>query len=89
MADEFDKLKREIDKGSRVISLSGLASISAKAFILSRLRAETGKIFAIVTESNTELESWESDLSFFQSQISNLKSQISNSLHPLRHFNSQ
>ncbi|MBK6749953.1 MAG: hypothetical protein IPG67_08085 [Acidobacteria bacterium] len=72
MASEFDKLKREIDKGSRVISLSGLTSVAAKAFVLTRLRAETGKVFAVVTESNTELESWEADLDLFQSNIPNL-----------------
>ena len=76
MGEEFDKLKREIDKGSRVISLSGLTSISAKAYILSRLHAETGKVFAVVTESNTELESWESDLGFFQSAIRDPRSAI-------------
>ena len=65
MADEFDKLKREIEKGSRVVSLSGLTSVAAKAFVLSKLQAETGKTFAIVTESNGELESWEADLQFF------------------------
>lgn len=77
MADEFDKLVREIDKGSRVISLSGMTSVSAKAFVLTKLQAATGKLFTIVTESNSELESWEADLEFFQSQISNLKSEIS------------
>ncbi len=65
MANEFDKLKREIEKGSRVVSLSGLTSVAAKAFVLSKLQAETGKTFAIVTESNGELESWETDLAFF------------------------
>ncbi len=77
MADEFDKLRREIDKGSRVISLSGMTSVSAKAFVLTKLQAETGKLFTVVTESNSELEAWESDLEFFQSQISDPRSEIS------------
>ncbi len=64
MADEFDKLRREIAGGARVISLSGLTSVAAKAFVLTKMQAETGKAFAIVTESNTELEAWESDLGF-------------------------
>jgi transcription-repair coupling factor (superfamily II helicase) len=64
MADEFEKLRREIAGGARVISLSGLTSVAAKAFVLTRLQAETGKAFAIVAESNTELEAWETDLGF-------------------------
>src|SRR5258706_18600 len=76
MADELDKLKGEIAKGTRVISLSGLTSVAAKACLLTRLQAETGKAFAVVTESNTELESWQADLEFFQSKIQNLKSKI-------------
>jgi len=65
MADEFDKLKRETQSGAHVISLSGLTSVAAKAFILSKLQAETGKSFAIVTESNSEMENWTTDLSYF------------------------
>ncbi len=65
MADEFDKLKHEIAGGIRVISLSGLTSVAAKAYLLTKLQAETGKAFTVVTESNTELEFWESDLRFF------------------------
>ncbi|MEP6944519.1 MAG: transcription-repair coupling factor [Acidobacteriota bacterium] len=65
MADDFDKLKRAVTSGSRVISLAGLTSVSAKAFVLTKLRQETGTAFAIVTESNAELESWECDLGFF------------------------
>jgi transcription-repair coupling factor (superfamily II helicase) len=76
MSDEFDKLKQEIASGTRVISLSGLTSVAAKAFLLVKLQAETGKTFVIVTESNTELEAWQTDLEYFRSQISDLRSQI-------------
>ena len=76
MADVFEQLLAEIDGGSRTISLSGLTSISAKAYLLADLRAKTGRSFAVVTESNTLLDEWTSDLDFFSSEISNLKSQI-------------
>ncbi len=66
MADEFDKLLREIDSGTKLVCLSGLTSVAAKAHVLSRLRIATGKTFAVVTESNADLESWTSDLKFFQ-----------------------
>jgi transcription-repair coupling factor (superfamily II helicase) len=65
MADDFEQLKRELQSGARVISLSGLTSIAAKAFVLSRLQAETGKRFAVVTETNAEMESWACDLEHF------------------------
>ena len=56
MVDVFDKLLAEIKGGTRVVSLSGMTSVSSKAFVLAKLRAETGKTFAVVTESNTSLE---------------------------------
>jgi transcription-repair coupling factor (superfamily II helicase) len=68
MADEFEKLKQAVMTGSRVISLAGLTSVSAKAYVLAKLRAETGLSFAVVTESNAELESWDCDLTFFAEQ---------------------
>jgi len=76
MVDVFDKLLAEIKGGTRVVSLSGMTSVSSKAFVLAKLRAETGKTFAVVTESNTSLEEWNSDLDFFSSEISDLRSQI-------------
>ncbi len=76
MVNEFDKLKREISEGTRVISLSGLTSVAAKAHLLTRLRAETGKALIVVTESNNELETWQTDLEFFRSAISDPQSAI-------------
>ena len=76
MVDVFDKLLAEIKGGTRTVSLSGMTSVSSKAFVLAKLRAETGKTFAVVTESNTSLEEWNSDLDFFSSEISDLRSQI-------------
>ena len=84
MPDQFDKLKAEVQKGTRVISLAGLTSISAKAYLLTRLHAETGKRFAVVTQSNTELEAWVTDLDYFRSQISDLRSQIPNPIAKAR-----
>ena len=76
MANEFDRLLKELSGGARVISLSGLTSVASKALVLVKLQEAAGKAFAIVTESNSELETWTSDLEFFQSQISSLKSQV-------------
>ena len=68
MAAEFDKLVKEINLGSRIVSLSGLTSVSAKAFVLSRLREQTKKKFAVITTSNSDLELWKCDLEFFAKQ---------------------
>ncbi len=65
MVDELEKLVAEINAGQRVISLSGLTSSAAKAYVLSRLQVETGKHFAVVTDSNSDAEAWEGDLRFF------------------------
>ncbi len=63
---EIERINEEVRLGSRVISLGGITSIAAKAFVLSRIQAETGKQFVIVTDSNKELEAWESDLDFWR-----------------------
>jgi len=76
MPQEFERLKAEVERGARTISLDGLTSVSAKAFVLARVRAETGKRLAVVTESNHELDPWESDLGFFSSETPDLRSEI-------------
>jgi len=65
MVSEFDNLVAEVRGGSRVVSVSGLTSISAKASILARTQNETQKRLAIVTESNADLDAWCCDLNFF------------------------
>jgi transcription-repair coupling factor (superfamily II helicase) len=62
---ELKRLRDEIRRGARIISLGGLTSIAAKAFVLSTLQRETGKTFTVVTESNKELETWNCDLDFW------------------------
>jgi transcription-repair coupling factor (superfamily II helicase) len=73
---EILSLRDEIRRGTKVISLSGLTSISAKSFVLNKLQAETKKTFVIITDSNRELETWENDLVFFQSPIANHQTPI-------------
>ncbi|MBP9108771.1 MAG: transcription-repair coupling factor [Pyrinomonadaceae bacterium] len=65
MANEFDELIGAVNKGTRLISLSGLTSIAAKAQVLMRLRAETGKRFAVVADTNYDIDLWADDLEFF------------------------
>jgi len=61
----FKRAVAEIKRGARVISLSGLVAGSARALAVAALQRETGKLFAIVTQSNRDLEPWEGDLRFW------------------------
>ena len=61
----LQELAGEIRRGTRVISISGLVSEPARALALTALQRETGKPFAIVTQSNRDLEAWERDLRFW------------------------
>jgi len=62
---EFKRVIDEINRGARVVSISGLVAGSARALALAALQRETGKRFAIVTQSNRDLEPWEGDLRFW------------------------
>lgn len=64
-APEFQRVVDEISRGSRVVSISGLVAGSARALALAALQRQTGKLFAIVTQANRDLEPWESDLRFW------------------------
>lgn len=62
---EFKRVADEIARGARVISVSGLVAGAARALAVAALQRETGKFFAIVTQSNRDLEPWEADLRFW------------------------
>ncbi|HEX9630024.1 MAG TPA: hypothetical protein VF961_08395, partial [Pyrinomonadaceae bacterium] len=62
---EFKRAVAEINRGARVVSISGLVAGSARALALAMLQRETGKLFAIVTQANRDLEAWEEDLRFW------------------------
>ena len=55
----------EIKRGARLISISGLVAGPGKALVLVALQRECGKQFAVVTQAQRDLESWERDLSFW------------------------
>ncbi len=85
---EIKRLRDEIRRGTRVVSLGGLTSVASKAFVLSRLQSETGKTFVVVADSNKDLENWESDLSFW-SQESRVESREKKANPSLSTLNSQ
>lgn len=70
---EFQRVVEEINNGARVVSISGLVAGSARALALAALQRETRKRFAIVTQSNRDLEPWEADLRFWYCALAGKK----------------
>ncbi|MGE3467520.1 MAG: hypothetical protein AB7J13_11370, partial [Pyrinomonadaceae bacterium] len=65
MGVDIDRLIAAVKGGTRVITVAGLTSTAAKAFVAGRLHTETGKKLAVVTETNSEMETWAADLKFW------------------------
>ncbi len=64
---EIDRLAGEVARGSRIVSLEGIASTSAKAFVFNRLQQKTGRDFVILTATNTESDAIIDDIKFWRS----------------------
>jgi transcription-repair coupling factor (superfamily II helicase) len=67
---EYQKLVAELRANARVISISGLVAGAARALAVAALQRETGKTFAVISESTRDLEWWERDLQFWYSALS-------------------
>src|SRR6266699_4467345 len=55
----------EIQRGARVVSISGMVAAPARALAVAALQRETGKQFALVVPAQRDLESWERDVTFW------------------------
>src|SRR5439155_19802224 len=64
-SDEFRGILNQINRGARVISISGLVAAPARALALAALQIESNKTFALVVPAQRDLESWERDISFW------------------------
>ena len=62
---EYQELLKQVRANARVISISGLIAGSARALVLAALQQETGKTFAVVSQTTRDLEPWEQDLRFW------------------------
>ncbi len=67
---EYRQLSGELRSNARVISISGLVVGSARALAVAALQRETGKKFAVVSQSTRDLEAWERDLRFWYCALS-------------------
>ncbi|HYX31449.1 MAG TPA: transcription-repair coupling factor [Pyrinomonadaceae bacterium] len=64
-SDEFHRVFGQIERGARVISISGLVAGPARALALAALQLKTGRQFALVVPAQRDLENWERDISFW------------------------
>ena len=71
---EFREILGQLQRGARVISISGLVAGSARALAVAALQREIGKPFAVVTQSTRDLEPWERDLKFWYCALSGKQS---------------
>ena len=62
---EYQQLLDQIRRNATIVSISGLVAGSARALALAALQRDTGKTFAVVTQSTRDLETWENDLRFW------------------------
>jgi transcription-repair coupling factor (superfamily II helicase) len=66
---EYRRVLDQINRGERVISISGLVAGPARALALALLQRETGKRFALAVPAQRDLENWERDISFWYCAI--------------------
>src|SRR5919205_4265028 len=67
---EYQQLLAEVRANARVISISGLVSGAARALAVAALQRESGKTFAVVSQTTRDLEPWERDLRFWYAALS-------------------
>ncbi len=72
---EYQQLVNELRANARIISISGLVAGSARALVIAALQRDTGKTFAVVSQSSRDLEPWESDLRFWHGALNHKEAQ--------------
>jgi transcription-repair coupling factor (superfamily II helicase) len=70
---EYQRLLSELRSNARVISISGLVAGAARALAVAALQRDSGKTFAVVSQTTRDLEPWEHDLHFWSSALSGEK----------------
>ena len=66
---EYQRLLDELKSNARVISISGLVARASRALAVAALQRETGKTFAVVSQSTRDLEPLEQDLRFWHAAL--------------------
>ncbi|HET9525927.1 MAG TPA: transcription-repair coupling factor [Pyrinomonadaceae bacterium] len=78
---EYQQLLAELRANARIISISGLVAGSARALAVAALQRETGKTFAVVSQTTRDLEPWESDLRFWHGALNHNEAQKPQEAH--------
>lgn len=65
MRGQIDTIADLVSSGKSIISIGGLSSRSAKTYVFAKLYEQTRRGFAIIVDSNSDLDAWASDLEFF------------------------
>ena len=65
----YQQLLKELRANARIVSISGLVAGSARALAIAALQRETGKTFAVVSQTTRDLEPWENDLRFWHGAL--------------------
>jgi transcription-repair coupling factor (superfamily II helicase) len=71
---EYQQLIKGLRANARIISVSGLVAGAARALAIAALQRETGKTFAVVSQTTRDLEPWESDLRFWHGALAGKES---------------
>ncbi|QQS32597.1 MAG: transcription-repair coupling factor [Acidobacteriota bacterium] len=62
MSRQIEQISNLLGRGERIVSVSGLTSSSAKAFVLARLFSVAKRKFAVIVDSNAELDRLAADI---------------------------
>src|SRR5688572_11450991 len=71
----YQQALKELRANARILSISGLVAGSARALAIAALQRETGKTFAVVSQTTRDLEPWESDLRFWHGALNHKEAQ--------------
>src|SRR5918912_3597650 len=77
---EYQRLLTAVRSNARVISISGLVAGASRALAVAALQRDSGKTFAVVSQTTRDLEPWERDLHFWSSALSGEESADENIL---------
>jgi transcription-repair coupling factor (superfamily II helicase) len=69
-SEEFRQLVAAVGSGTRVVSISSLTSVPARALALAALERQTRKRLVILVQTNRDLDEWERDLKFWRCVLS-------------------
>jgi transcription-repair coupling factor (superfamily II helicase) len=68
VSKQVSELRSAVERGLRIVSISGLSAPAAKALIIHELQRLLGRTIVIITDTNADSDAWYCDLQFFRHQ---------------------